>query len=819
MKLRILLYWVSLAVPLPIHLYGTLGSTFTVAVGAFNTKVAIASDGRFVVGYEDSSTFAPFFQPFDVAGSAAGSPISPRSTNEANEEDALRGVEIAANGDFVVIWIRYVSGTFVGQLFGRRFNADGTPKAGEFQISSDSSFSRFNVAHIAVAPDGFFVCAWQGGSNGSRVVFQRHNASGVAQGSNTEVTTGDSDSQSRPNVAIDGNGNFVVTWQVFGTTNDLNARCFNADGTPKSAAFLVEASPNGDSFAGDAHIAMNNSGRFAIFYQACDFVSGICDGKVKIYLPDCTLVTGPLTLFPGAVTGAVFKGAMDGAGNLNAIRGDFNFFDELLSTDLTLDFLDPLGVAMASSIPVFETPPGHYSGTACIAMNEDGTYVIIFEDQGTMKGRRCVVADPPDLSISATDADKPEGDSGTTPFTFTVTRSGDTSGTTMVDFAVTGTGDDPVNAADFGGTLPSGMITFNDGETSKPVTVDVSGDTINEAIETFDVGLSNPSGGATISNGAAPGTIQNDEVPTNITVNTLSDTVDPNDNVNSLREAIIQANINGPGVQTDIMLPAGTLTLTMMGAGEDAGLTGDLDLTGNVKVTGQGAATTLIDGTGLGDRGFHVQSDGTLTVSNIGSSGMDGVGPGGAILNDGGDVTIQNSTISNNSTTGAGGAVNNQNEGTLTITGSTFSGNQANTDGGAICSSGAGDLTIENRTISGNTANNNGGGIEISNNGGTLTFTDLTIGGPGAMDKNTAGGSGGGLCATHDGTLSISGGLIQNNEATVNGGGIFQHERRHDQHRVQRCGRHYYQRQHGRSGRRGPLEQLGWQPHYSRCDH
>ena len=179
------------------------------------------------------------------------------------------------------------------------------------------------------------------------------------------------------------------------------------------------------------------------------------------------------------------------------------FFDELLSTDLTLDFLDPLGVAMASSIPVFETPPGHYSGTACIAMNEDGTYVIIFEDQGTMKGRRCVVADPPDLSISATDADKPEGDSGTTPFTFTVTRSGDTSGTTMVDFAVTGTGDDPVNAADFGGTLPSGMITFNDGETSKPVTVDVSGDTINEAIETFDVGLSNPSGGATISNGAA----------------------------------------------------------------------------------------------------------------------------------------------------------------------------------------------------------------------------------------------------------------------------------------------------------------------------
>ena len=42
----------------------------------------------------------------------------------------------------------------------------------------------------------------------------------------------------------------------------------------------------------------------------------------------------------------------------------------------------------------------------------------------------------PTLSISATDAVKLEGNSGRdfTPFTFTVTRAGDTSGTTTVNY-------------------------------------------------------------------------------------------------------------------------------------------------------------------------------------------------------------------------------------------------------------------------------------------------------------------------------------------------------------------------------------------------
>ncbi|WP_205666092.1 Calx-beta domain-containing protein [Aquabacter cavernae] len=57
----------------------------------------------------------------------------------------------------------------------------------------------------------------------------------------------------------------------------------------------------------------------------------------------------------------------------------------------------------------------------------------------------------------------------------------------------------------------SGLLTFAPGETSKTIHVDVMGDTLVEANETFTVTLSDPSG-VTIADGVAVGTIVNDDV-------------------------------------------------------------------------------------------------------------------------------------------------------------------------------------------------------------------------------------------------------------------------------------------------------------------
>ena len=59
----------------------------------------------------------------------------------------------------------------------------------------------------------------------------------------------------------------------------------------------------------------------------------------------------------------------------------------------------------------------------------------------------------------------------------------------------------------------SGTITFNPGETSKSIPVQVSGDNIDEVDETYFVNLSNPTN-ATISRAQGVGTILDDDGPT-----------------------------------------------------------------------------------------------------------------------------------------------------------------------------------------------------------------------------------------------------------------------------------------------------------------
>src|SRR5262249_44248533 len=110
---------------------------------------------------------------------------------------------------------------------------------------------------------------------------------------------------------------------------------------------------------------------------------------------------------------------------------------------------------------------------------------------------------------SAASADKAEGDAGSTPFTFTVTRTGDSATVVSADWAVSGSA---IDGSDFqGGVLPSGVLTFGVGEISKQITVNVAGDLEVENDEPFTVTLSDPSVGAVIGSASADGVIRNDD--------------------------------------------------------------------------------------------------------------------------------------------------------------------------------------------------------------------------------------------------------------------------------------------------------------------
>lgn len=108
--------------------------------------------------------------------------------------------------------------------------------------------------------------------------------------------------------------------------------------------------------------------------------------------------------------------------------------------------------------------------------------------------------------ISIEDVAVTEGNSDTTEAIFTVTLDKAASGTVTVEYA---TADDTATA-DSDYTASNGTLEFALGETTKTISVEISGDTEVEEDETFFVNLSNATN-ATITDNRGLGTIANDD--------------------------------------------------------------------------------------------------------------------------------------------------------------------------------------------------------------------------------------------------------------------------------------------------------------------
>jgi len=115
-----------------------------------------------------------------------------------------------------------------------------------------------------------------------------------------------------------------------------------------------------------------------------------------------------------------------------------------------------------------------------------------------------ILDDDPAPAISVNDVTVIEGTAGTTDAVFTLSLSSVSGRQVNVNFATAnGTA---TAGADY--QSATGTVTFNPGETSKPITVVVNGDVLNESNETFFVNLSNANN-ATLADSQGQGTIIN----------------------------------------------------------------------------------------------------------------------------------------------------------------------------------------------------------------------------------------------------------------------------------------------------------------------
>jgi hypothetical protein len=223
----------------------------------------------------------------------------------------------------------------------------------------------------------------------------------------------------------------------------------------------------------------------------------------------------------------------------------------------------------------------------------------------------------------------------------------------------------------------------------------------------------------------------------------------------NLRAAIMEANaLSGAD---SVMVPAGTYTLSIAGAGEEVAATGDLDITGDLTITGAGIGVTIVDAAQL-DRAFDVVSTGIdVTISDMTiRNGRSDPNDGGAIHSEG-TLTLERVWIENSHADDGGALVN---LGAMTVQNSTITYNVALDTGGGIQNQGT--LTVRNSTIDANTALSSGGGI---NNLEGVTIRESLI-----AHNSVTSGNGGGMASYANATLSNV--TVSGNSARINGGGI-----------------------------------------------
>jgi hypothetical protein len=278
----------------------------------------------------------------------------------------------------------------------------------------------------------------------------------------------------------------------------------------------------------------------------------------------------------------------------------------------------------------------------------------------------------------------------------------------------------------------------------------------------------------------------------------------------SLRDAVLQFNVDIGTADDTIQLLPGTYSLTIRNVGnrhETAGLTGDLNLTQTSHrwiIQGAGPST-IIDASQLQDRVFQIVNPGTQVVLQdlviqgglAQDNGSDGAvagttdALGGGVLNNGGDVILNHLVVQSNMARGgdaaaplapghnaSGGAIYST-DGTLTIAEADIANNQATggrgndasvfppyyyypgADGGEAIGGGlyvsGGSLDISTSRIANNRATGGRAGDGASYTMYSLTYT-VRGGGGGS-------GTGGGLYV-NGGSLTLSSSAIASNQVT-----------------------------------------------------
>jgi hypothetical protein len=235
------------------------GSSFAVdaTAGAFGADVDFDAQGNFVVSWKAGSS--SFARRFD----SNGKPIIGEIYFAGRTSAAIAS---AADGRFIATYQAWLPNRDYSDIIARRYDAQGLPIGDEFIVNSDIISQHHVWADVATDAHGNFIVAWNTVDihfKGYGIYAQFFDAAGQKKGNEFRVDQYIPSDEPDVHVAMDADGDFVVTWASLNQDGDargIYARRYDADARPRTNEFLVHSSGIGDQF--HPAIAMDADGDF-----------------------------------------------------------------------------------------------------------------------------------------------------------------------------------------------------------------------------------------------------------------------------------------------------------------------------------------------------------------------------------------------------------------------------------------------------------------------------------------------------------------------------------------------------------------------------
>ncbi len=251
------------------------------AVG-LDPAVAMDDAGNFVITWKDHRNSGDrdiYFQMFDADGNKIGMNVKANDdVGSAHQESP--SIAMNDDGDFVISWDDFRDGS-ARHVYLQRYDPYGNPLDSNIRVDDDPGNSI--TTSIAMDENGNFVVVWSDERSGADIYFQMYDNNGNTNGSNVKVSDDIGNIyHSFPNVAMEINGDFVITWRSYTTleNDDVEGQRYSANGEPIGGNLMIVA--DGPNHIESVPWVAANSSRIAFTWTDNRRVNGSFDTYGKV---------------------------------------------------------------------------------------------------------------------------------------------------------------------------------------------------------------------------------------------------------------------------------------------------------------------------------------------------------------------------------------------------------------------------------------------------------------------------------------------------------------------------------------------------------